>query len=259
VKVRTFALAAATGVLALLGTASSGSAWTRLQTDVPLAETCIQPDDGASVVQFTARDGTVLVGVVFGAGSRGVVLGHKRASDLCEWRDYALRLKALGYHVLAFDFRGYGSSGPAATSKTWSRLDQDTSAAVGQLRALGAVKVVTVGASMAGTAGLVATAKLSPKADGVVSLSGGRVYNTLNAMPAVRKLRLPVLYLTALRDGSFAADARRLFRVTKSKDKQLFLVAGSDHGAELLEGVAADRARVLLETFLARITGAGAR
>jgi pimeloyl-ACP methyl ester carboxylesterase len=238
-------VAAALAALALAGTASSGPS---------LTETCIQPGDGASVVQFAARDGTALVGVVFGAGSRGVVLGHRRYSDLCEWRAYALRLAGLGYRVLAFDFRGYGSSGPAATAKTWSRLDQDISAAVGKLRDLGAEKVVVVGASMAGTASLVATALLKPKADAVVSLSGPRDYGTLRALPAARKLRLPVLYLAAQRDGLYAADARRLFRATKSKDKKLFLLAGSDHGSDLLQGAAAESASTLLETFLTRVT-----
>jgi pimeloyl-ACP methyl ester carboxylesterase len=73
-------------------------------------------------------------------------------------------------------------------------------------------------------------------------------------LTAVKRLRLPVLYVAARRDTSFAADARRLFRLTKGKDKRLVIVAGRDHGAEILDGAGAARARAALEAFLSRVT-----
>jgi pimeloyl-ACP methyl ester carboxylesterase len=244
--VRTSLAAVGAALLLVLAVAASAA-------DVPLTETCIQAEDDASVVQFSAEDGTALVGVDFGSGPRGVLLAHKRSSDLCEWRHYALRLRDLGYHVLAFDFRGYGSSSMPASASSWGRVDEDVAAGVAELRALGATKVIAVGASMGATAALAATARLRPQADGVVSLSAARAYGPLNAVAAVRTLGVPVLFVGARRDATFVADARRLFRSARVKDKRLLVVGGRDHGTQLLDDPAGRRVRPALESFLARV------
>jgi alpha-beta hydrolase superfamily lysophospholipase len=70
-----------------------------------------------------------------------------------------------------------------------------------------------------------------------VSLSGELdLPTTGNVLPAVRRLRAPLLVVASRRDYYLdAADAKRLVRAAGSADKQLALYPGSYHGWDLLE------------------------
>lgn len=75
------------------------------------------------------------------------------------------------------------------------------------LRADGAERVVLVGASIGGTASLVAAAQIEPRVDGVVSLSAVNVLSVIpdpdvTARRAVRQLRMPVLLVSTEDDPS---------------------------------------------------------
>src|SRR5919204_683483 len=159
-------------------------------------------------LRFRAADRTELAGIRFGRGKTAVVLAHERRGDACQWAFYGRRLAKLGYLAIAFDFGGYGDSrsrnGAAAT-----RYASDVLGAVKAARRLGATKVFAVGASMGGTAVLVAGPRVRPPLAGVVSLSGPAVYSaSLDATAAVANLRVPALYLAARNDtgGGFAED-----------------------------------------------------
>jgi hypothetical protein len=51
-----------------------------------------------------------------------------------------------------------------------------------------------------------------------------------------------VLFVAARNDGSFARDARILYRATKSRAKALVLTTGFDHGTDLLHNPKVERA-----------------
>jgi pimeloyl-ACP methyl ester carboxylesterase len=199
-----------------------------------------------AAVTMKASDGASVYGVETGTGTAGVLLAHQYASDHCEWMDFAHDLGRRGYRVLAIDLRGYGaSSGGAAT-----RLDRDLVAAAARLRADGAKKVVLIGASMGGTAALVAGAEAKPAVAGVISLSGPARFRGMNAEAAVKRLRVPVRFLAARSDIPFAADARKLKRLAAARDKAVAVYPGGAHGSSLL-GIPSAKALVL--AFLRRL------
>lgn len=224
---------------ASLAAASGGDA--RPRADDP----CLQ--QGETPVQLKASDGAVVYGVEVGTGTTGVVLGHQVASDHCELMDFARELAQHGYRALSIDFRDYGQS--ASRGGKWWRLDRDVAAAVARLRADGATRIKLVGASMGGTATLVAASWIRPAVDGVVSLSGPDYFRSLNALRAVKRSRVPVRFLVSRQDRRFATDALLMMRSAAAKDKAILRLTEAGHGSSLLD-IPAAKAFVL--AFLAK-------
>jgi len=204
---------------------------------------CIQP--GETPVTMRAADGATVYGVEVGIGTTGVVLAHQYFSTHCEFMEFARELAAAGLRALAIDFRYNGAS----TGGNSARLDLDVVAAAARLRADGAMHVKLVGASMGGTAVLVAAAEIRPPVDGVVSLSGPTYFRGLNAVRAVKRSRVPVRFLVARGERRFAPDATYLMRAAAAKDKAILRVSNGGHGSSMLT-VPAAKAFVL--AFLAR-------
>jgi len=224
-------------VAVALGAASAGSGR-------PLAKDfCLQK--GETAVHLRASDGAPIYGVEVGKGTTGVVLGHQFLSDHCEWMDFARELAKKGYRSLAIDFRGNGFSRGA----NGPRLDLDVAAAAARLRADGATRVKLVGASMGGTAVLVAASRIRPAVAGVVSLSGPARYSGMDAVQAVRRSKVPVRFLADTKDGAFATDARTLEKAAAAKDKAILLFHDGLHGSQLL---ALPKAKAYVLAFLKR-------
>jgi pimeloyl-ACP methyl ester carboxylesterase len=200
------------------------------------ASACFPASAHAKVVHFPNSEGTRLVGYELGRGPRGVVLSHQYGGDACQWSTYGPVLAKAGYHVLAFDFHGYGRS-PVGSGEN----DIDVSAAAAKLRALGARKIVLVGASMGGTASLSAAASLQPPAAAVISLSGPASFDLTSALDAVPRLSMPKLFVVGARDVQFVDDARDLYR-RATNPKRLVVVPTADHGVDLLDDRATTRA-----------------
>ena len=208
----------------------------------------------ANELWFRAADGTRLVGHRFGGvrprARTAVVLAHMSVGDLCQWVPYARRLARQGVFVFPFDLRGHGFSEGRQNHR---RAAADLAAAVKAVRALGAREVVVMGASLGGIAALVAAPNLKPAVDGVVSVSGpAAISGTMNALPAVRKIEVPTLYVVAEGDQSppydFAADAQTLYDATGTDEKRIEVLPGTLHGTFLVDGSAAVRA--LLRSFV---------
>jgi alpha-beta hydrolase superfamily lysophospholipase len=201
-----------------------------------LRETCITRDERRRVLRFRASDGVRLIGVVLGNGPRTVILAHQGGGppDLCGWVPYARTLAAAGYRVLAFDHRGFGSSGNASRSTRVTRVDYDVLGAIRAMRARGATSIVLAGASLGASAVLSAAARATPPVNGVISLSSPARYLRINVLRAVRALRLPVLFVAAEGDSPFDEQAQQLNAACPSPDKRLVIVTGYDHGVALL-------------------------
>ena len=190
--------------------------------------------EGVQAVTLTTGDGTEIDAALVGEGTIGVVLGHQFRSDFCSWVPFAQQLAQRHMRALAVNF--------VSTS-----LDSDMVAGARELLRRGAKRIILVGASMGGTAALVAATNIDVA--GVVAVSAPREFSGLDALPAVRRLEIPVLFLAGRQDGEFARDARRLYRAANSRTKALVMVAGSEHGTDLLEDPEARRA---LLAFLTR-------
>src|SRR5262249_24915061 len=71
---------------------------------------CFPATAHARLLHFRTSDGLRLAGFELGSGRRGVVLAHQYDGDACQWGPYGASLARAGYHVVAFDFRGFGRS-----------------------------------------------------------------------------------------------------------------------------------------------------
>lgn len=190
-----------------------------------IATACGEED--AEAVTLTTEDGAELDGALVGDGETGVVLGHQFRSDMCSWIPFAKQLAERNLRALAINF--------VSTS-----LDDDMVTAARELQRRGAERIMLVGASMGGTAALVAAGAI--EVDGVAALSAPQEFSGLDALPAVRGLEIPALFLVGRQDESFARDARRLYEAMTSRDKALVLTSGSEHGTDLLQDPKAERA-----------------
>jgi len=211
---------------------------TRVDTGVP------------EVVTFTTKDGVTLSGTLFGSGTRGVVLAHMYPADQTSWHTIAADLAADGYLVLTFDFRGYGAS---EGEKEIDQIDKDVSAAFSRIAQAGATQIVLVGASMGGTASLMAAVDLQTlsavRLAGVVTLSSPVEFKGLSAAEAVAALGVPMLFIAA-EDDVGADNARALLDLAKSSG--LLIVAGDEHGTELFAGPDSAKVRDALWQFLSQ-------
>src|SRR5262245_43861324 len=134
-------------------------------------------------VNFRAADGLRLHGHRFGRGATAVVFAHASSGGACPWMPFARSLARRGYLTLAFDFPGYGRSQTPRRSAE-QRLAADVIAAAKKSRSLGAKKVVLVGASMGGTAVIVAAANARTLVNGVIPVSASTSHGRMDALHA---------------------------------------------------------------------------
>jgi pimeloyl-ACP methyl ester carboxylesterase len=231
-------------------TTTVSAADTTTSSDVSVEPTVTTRADTGSpeVVTFTTDDGVTLSGNLYGTGRRGVVLAHMYPADQTSWSAMAEELAQQGYLVLTFDFRGYGDSGG---DKDIAEIDKDVTAAFFFMRTVGASEVMLIGASMGGTASLMAAVDLqtisSLRLAGVITLSSPVAFEGLSASDAVPALGVPLLFVAA--EGDVGAENARAL-VDLGKSGNLLIVDGDEHGTDLFSGPAADQVRAALFQFL---------
>jgi alpha-beta hydrolase superfamily lysophospholipase len=236
---RLAALAAvATAVALTVGAVASESAQRPRVKPLVLFENCLTRAERRRAVRFTTFDRVRLIGVEVGSGPRVVILAHQGGAGegpwLCSWMRYARQLALQGYRVLAFDHRGFGSSGGTTHWSRISRVDWDVLAAIQVMRTRGARQIVLAGASLGGAAVLSAAA-LSPRpVNGVISFASPQVFGRVDALAASRVLRVPALIISAEGDDNFPDEARALYEACGSPNKRLAIVPGTRHGAPVL-------------------------
>lgn len=202
---------------------------------------------GAGSATFRTSDGFVLEGRTFGSGTRAVVLAHMYPADQTSWSDFAVRLADDGYLALTFNFRGYGAS---QGDKDISVIDRDVLAAVAFMKQdRSASGVVLVGASMGGTSSLIAASQT--EVAGVATLSAPAEFMGLDAGSVAGKISVPTLYIAAHDDGEAVRSAETLYGKTVGTG-EIEIVAGSDHGTDLLKGKQSAQVREKLLAFIKR-------
>jgi pimeloyl-ACP methyl ester carboxylesterase len=210
---------------------------------------------GSEPVTFTSRDDVRLEGRLFGEGSTAVVLAHMRPADQRSWFAMADRLAGQGYLVLTFDFRGYcpgGDGGCSEGERDIGAIWQDVLGAIDLVRERGARRVVLVGASMGGTASLVAAAEPGVEIEAVVTLSAPTSIEGLVADgPLLQRVTAAKLFVAGVGDGAAAAAAQELYAISPPP-KRVEIVPADDHGTDLLTGPQAEVVRRLIEETLAR-------
>ena len=230
--------AAAVSACGAAGQNQAGATAKPSSVSAPSLEACVLPAYHAREVAFPVGSEQI-VGAEFGSGSVGIVMSHEYRADLCGWAPYAAHLASLGYRALAFDFG--------------TDLVQDVIRAATQIHKDGADKVILMGASMGGTASLVAAQSSTLPIAAVASLSGPAQFQGMDAMTAVTKLQMPVLFLAGQQDVSFAQDARTLYAACASSKKQLHVYQGNDHGTQLLQFSVAQQVQAQLDSFVSSV------
>ena len=216
-----------------------------------LRENCLSRAERRRAVRFTTFDRVRLIGVELGSGPRAVILAHQGGGGegpwLCAWMRYARVLALQGYRVLAFDHRGFGSSGGTSHWTRARRVDFDVLAAIQVMRARGAKQIVLAGASLGGSAVLSAAALAKPAVDGVISFASPQIFGPVDALKAARALRVPVMFISADEDAPFPDDARAMYEACSSPDKRIAIVPGTVHGAPVLRDPAT---RALVDAWI---------
>lgn len=208
--------------LALLGTATSAGAQETSCDGPAVAKSVLTTLDGVSIATYSQ-----------GQGTTAIVLVHQVNQDHCGWSVEAGAL-AEKYRVMSIDLRSYGTS-QRAKGTTAFAYRNDIAAAATELRAKGAKKVVLVGASMGGSAVVVAGAFINPPVDAVVAVSAPTNFKGQNAKTAAPKLTVPVRFLAASDDGAAVSSAKSLDRsATGSPNHQAIVFAQGGHGWTLL-------------------------
>jgi len=208
----------------------------------------------SEAVTFTSADGVKLEGRVFGDGPVGVVLSHMLPADQTSWWDFARKLSEGGYMALAFDFRGFCPGGDAGCSegeKDIGAMWQDVVGAIGFLRSEGATRVMLVGASMGGTASLVAAAQEGVEVSVVVTLSAPVGIDGLAAdANLLTRITAAKLFIAGTGDRFGAAEAAQRLYAESPLPKRVQIVTSNDHGTDLLTGNQSGRVQTLILGYL---------
>jgi pimeloyl-ACP methyl ester carboxylesterase len=197
--------------------------------------------EGSRDITFQASDGVTLSGRLFGPdeGSAGVVLAHMFPSDQSAWFAFADRLGRRGYRVLTFNFRGYCPGGDAGCSegeKTIPAIWQDVEGAIEALSGEGATQIALVGASMGGTASLVAASREGQDVAVVVTLSAPAGFEGLEANAEVlAQVTAAKLFLAGHEDVDAAKAVDAFYAQTLQPKRPVILTTG-DHGTDILTG-----------------------
>ena len=224
-----------------------------------------RPDlTGSRAVTFSSSDGVKLAGRLFpaegGAEHPGVVLAHMLPADQSSWYAFAGRLAGEGFTALTFDFRGYcpgGDAGCSKGSKDVASIWQDVAGAASFLRTQPVSSVSLVGASMGGTADLIAAGGASPPAGDVLAVITLSAPVSIEGLSATPELMLSIqagkLFVAALGDG-VAADAAQQLYDEASPPKRVEILPVDGHGSDLLTGPRGEEAQRLILTTLAQYT-----
>ena len=214
------------------------------------AEEVGRPATPAPGAAFTASDGAALRGHLFGSGDRWVILSHMFPDDQTAWYSFAGQLSARGYHVLTYDFRGYGES---QGNKQINLIDRDLTGAVAFVRRQHPRRVVLLGASMGGTASIIVASE--EPVDGVIALSAPTAFRGLDASGVA--VGVPSLFISAEEDDDNQLSARAFFDQATGEDRSLDIVKGSSHGIHLLDSPEGPQVRSDIFRFLDRYAPAG--
>ncbi len=224
------------------------------------AGTTEAPQAGSRAVVFHASDGTRLEGREFGSGNVGVVLAHMFPADQRSWWPFAGTLADDGYRVLTFDFRGYcpgGNAGCSGGSKDIPKISEDVAAAATYLRDAGATRVMLIGASMGGTASLLAAAQPEVHPSAIVTLSAPLSFEGLTIDPTtLQNVEAPKLFIAGNGDSTAAQAAQQLYDQALGS-RRVEIVPTDDHGTDLLTGTRGEEVQKLITTYLTQFRGGG--
>jgi pimeloyl-ACP methyl ester carboxylesterase len=209
---------------------------------------------GSRAVAFASSDGVRLAGRVFGGGPKGVILAHMKPADQRSWFSFADRLASDGYHVLTFDFRGYcpgGDGGCSQGERTIADIWKDVLGAIDYMRTTQHVETLSlIGASMGGTASLIAAAQPNVDVRAVITLSApAQIEGLVVDDTVLQQVTAGKLFIAGVGDAS-AADAAQTLYDESPPPKRVDIEPADEHGTDLLSGSHGEVIAREIETYL---------
>lgn len=198
----------------------------------------------AKEVRIDSEDAK-LVGALYGElpAPRAALLCHGANWDASGWAEIAPRFADRGVAALALNFRGYaGSSGRTNRASALN----DVRDAAAWLRTNGAREVALVGASMGGSAVLLASASVAPEC--VVAISAP--VRAISDGDAKRILGRK-LFVCAERDSLGAAGAVQQAFTDAEEPKTLRFFPGREHSRAIFRGPHGEDALHVIVSFVA--------
>ncbi|HET9673066.1 MAG TPA: alpha/beta fold hydrolase [Actinomycetota bacterium] len=221
------------------------------------------PSPGSDAITFPSEDGVALAGRLFGSGEShaGVVLAHMYPADQRSWFTFAERLASRGYRVLTFDFRGYCPGGEGGCSEGERRPAETWRDVLGAIEALrdegGVTEIALIGASMGGTASLVAASREGVEVGAVITLSAPVSFEGLEATPDVlSRVSAAKLFVAGHEDVGAAEAVTALYEQSVQPKRPVILTTG-DHGTDILSGNQGANASNEILAWLERYVPAG--
>lgn len=183
-----------------------------------------------TAVSFPTADGGEIHGLLYGNGDHAVILAHGKVFNKESWAPLAPRLAAAGLHVLAIDFRGYGSSQAGTEGQSFFL---DLMGAMAYLRQQGATRISLVGASMGGGVAARTAVLAEPGAiDRLVLLAPAGILKTAE-MKANR-----ILYITS--EGDPSVERIREQYNLAPEPKSLEILPGEAHAQHIFKTAQAE-------------------
>lgn len=247
---RTLAIALAVGCLAaaLTGCAadpgadpseapgSSAGAAASAEAPAPPSARCGDTGVDSSAMWLPVGDARFDVGVA-GEGTTTAIFAHQRNQDECGFWPYASSLAEQGVQVLLVNSCGYGETEcPRDANHVVDAGADAILAAADWAREHGAERVVAVGASMGGTAAIVAGGRDDGTGvlDGVVDLSGPLAFRGYDSMEDAPDLTAPLLLAVAPDDTSVDVDELQQLADASASDDVTVIGDGVGHGWAML-------------------------
>jgi pimeloyl-ACP methyl ester carboxylesterase len=196
-----------------------------------LVDTCVPQRLRENAIAMTDSDGVHLSGLVLGTGPNGVLLSHEQGYNVCSFLPLAEELAARGFQVLLPEYRNHGASEHVADNE---HLGRDAEAGLAELRRRGATRIFVGGASCGGTASILVGAEI-PDLVGLLVMSSPARCGLVDAVPAVRGILAPSLFIVSPGDmnGAVEEQVRELYAASSATDKKLVIDDSGYHGTDM--------------------------
>lgn len=211
------------------GKQAARPAWepTAQPTHASVVERC-KAGAGGRQLTFTAKDGSVLPGAVFGSGDRVAVFVHQTGyTGMCGWVPYAAWAGRHGVRAIVLDVCDYGEAqcSPAFHDDVAGQLRLP----IAWARAHGATSVTLVGASMGGS--LVTGVGERLGVDAIVNISSPPEWDNVPSVPrAAKSITVPFLLIAATSDTEIQPAVLRRALLSSPSQHKRFVAVPEGHG-----------------------------
>lgn len=222
-----------------------------------LVNSCVPEEFRDHATTLTTRDGIFLSALVLGSGTDGVLLDHEQGYSICSFLDIGAELAERGYLVVIPEYRSHGAS-QKIVKDGMGPIDLDAEAALDELKRHGAERVFLAGASCGGTTAITAGVRQQLPIGGLLILSSPARCAALDAVPSVKQVDAPSLFIASTGDmlGAIEKQVRELYEASGSDEKELIILENGYHGTDMYHRGNEDEGAALRSRIIKFITSA---